>query len=75
VLLVRVDLSKAGPVRVRLLRRGHALATLRSRIGARPTTLRLHVPASAPAGRYTIEVVAGSGPTAKRVLRSVTLRG
>ena len=53
----------------------HALATLRSRIGARPTTLRLHVPASAPAGRYTIEVVAGSGPTAKRVLRSVRLRG
>jgi hypothetical protein len=74
VVLVRVDLARPGTVRARLLRRGRAVVTLRRPVGARPTTLRLAVPLSAPGGRYALEVVASTGRRSQRVVRTVTLR-
>jgi hypothetical protein len=71
--LVRVDLSTAGSVRARLMRGGRTFASLRRAVGARPARLRLHVPASAPAGRYTLEVVATGGRKSQRVVRTLML--
>jgi hypothetical protein len=75
VVVVRIDLANAGSVRVRLLRRGHTLAALRGAVGRRPATLRLPVPASVRAGRYTLEVVATGGRKSQRVVRAVSLGG
>jgi|tagenome__1003787_1003787.scaffolds.fasta_scaffold20982823_4 hypothetical protein len=69
VILVRVDLAKAGAVRVRLLRRGRRVASMSKQVGAKPATLTLHVPAAAAPGRYSVEVVAAG----KRIVRTVSL--
>jgi hypothetical protein len=69
VVVVRVDLAKAGTVRVRLLRGRRRVASMSKRVGAKPATLTLHVPAAAAKGRYSVEVVAGG----KRIVRTVSL--
>ena len=71
VVVVHVDLAKAGTVRVRLLRSSRRLVGMTKRVGTRPAALTLHVPRNTPAGRYTVEVIAGG----KRILRAVRLGG
>jgi hypothetical protein len=70
VVVVRIDLAKAGTVRVRLLRHGRRVASMTKRVGVKPSVLTLHVPAAAPKGRYSVEVVAGGA----RIVRTVSLR-
>jgi plastocyanin len=72
--LVRIDLSKPAAVRVRLLRAGRTVASVRRTLGVRPRLLRLPVPAAAPGGRYALEIVATRSRTSQRVLRFVTIR-
>jgi plastocyanin len=74
VVFVRIDLSKAAPVRVRLLRGLRAVASLRRAIGAQPKTLRLRVPRTAPGGRYRLEIVVLRSPKPQRMVRTITLR-
>jgi hypothetical protein len=72
--LVRIDLSKPAAVRVRLLRAGRTVASVRRTLGVRPRLLRLPVPAAAPGGRYALEIVATRSRASQRILRFVTIR-
>jgi hypothetical protein len=72
--LVRIDLSKPAAVRVRLLRAGRTVASVRRTLGVRPRLLRLSVPTAAPGGRYALQIVATRSRTSQRVLRFVTIR-
>jgi plastocyanin len=74
VVLVRIDLSKAAAVRVRLLRGSRTVASLRRAVGVQPKIFRLRVPKTAPGGRYTLEIVVMRSPKPQRVVRTVTLR-
>jgi plastocyanin len=71
VVLVRIDLRRAGVVRTRLLRRGRVVASARRALGTRPNMVRLAVPRNAPAGRYAVEILVGR----QRIVRNVLLRG
>ena len=74
VVAVRVDLRRAATVRARLVRGGKTLASLRRAVGTRATVVRLRVPAAAPAGRYTLELVLTWSGASQRVVRVVQLR-